>query len=444
MHHLRRLRPASAVALSFLSLIVIGTILLATPWASAGPPVAILDALFTATSSVCLTGLITLDTATAWTPFGQGVIMMLVQFGGLGIMTVACLLSILLGARLGLRRRLSAGAEGRGNLGDVRWIVNATVVFTLAIEAIIFVFLTLRFRLGYGYSWARAAWEGLFHSITSFNNAGFALYSDNVMGFAADGLVLLPLSFGLIVGGLGFPVLLETYRRLRTPKYRRRRWSLTAVFTWMGTVVLIVGGVALMLTEWNGVLAGFDTPGRLLNAFFAAVSPRTAGFNAIDYAQARPQTLLGTDVLMFIGAGSGGTAGGIKITTLGVLVATIGAEARGRRVVTARGRTLSRRVIGQALSVTFAAVGLVVGATFLILALSPGFTLDQVLFETTSAFGTVGLSTGITPSLPRYAQLVLIFLMFAGRVGPLGLATTLAGKVTNRLYEYPEERPAIG
>ena len=147
---------------------------------------------------------------------------------------------------------------------------------------------------------------------------------------------------------------------------------------------------------------------------------------------------------MFIGGGSGGTAGGIKITTLAVLLATIGAEVRGRRVVSAHGRAMSRRVIGQALSVTVAALTLVVGATFVILALSPGFTLDQVLFETTSAFGTVGLSTGITESLPRHAQLVLIVLMFAGRVGPLGLATTLAGRVTNRLYEYPEERPAIG
>ena len=444
VHYLRHLRPASAVALSFFSLIAIGTVLLATPWASAGAPVAIVDALFTATSAVCLTGLITLDTAQAWTHFGQGVIMVLVQFGGLGIMTIACLLSMVLGARLGLRRRLTAGAEGRGDLGNVRWVVRATVFFTFAIEAVIFLFLTARFRFDYGYGWGRATWEGLFHSVSSFNNAGFALYTDNVIGFADDGLILLPLAFGLMVGGLGFPVLLETFRRLRTPKCLRRRWSLTALFTWVGTGFLIILGVLLMLTEWNGVLAGFDTPGRFLNAFFAAVSPRTAGFNAIDYADARAQTLLGTDVLMFIGGGSGGTAGGIKITTLAVLLATIGAEVRGRRVVSAHGRAMSRRVIGQALSVTVAALTLVVGAPFVILALSPGFTLDQVLFETTSAFGTVGLSTGITESLPRHAQLVLIVLMFAGRVGPLGLATTLAGRVTNRLYEYPEERPAIG
>ena len=443
MHKSRHLRPASAVAFSFLGLIMIGTIALASPWASARY-VAPLDALFTATSAVCLTGLITVDTATAWSPFGQVVIVILIQLGGLGIMTVTCLLSILLGARLGLRRRLSAQAEGRGDLGNVRWIVQATILFTLVIETVVFLVLLLRFHFGHGYGWARAAWEALFHAISSFNNAGFALYSDNLMSFATDAWVLLPLAFGLIVGGLGFPVLLETYRRLRTPYVLRRRWSLTARFTLTGTLVLGIVGTALMLTEWNGALAGIDAPNRLLNAFFAGVSPRTAGFNAIDYADARPQTLLAIDILMFIGGGSGGTAGGIKITTLAVLLATIGAEIKGRRIVSAYGRSISRRVIGQALAVTVAALALVVAATFMIITLAPQFSTDHILFEATSAFGTVGLSTGITPNLPRSAQLILVVLMFAGRVGPLALATTLAGRSTNRLYKYPEERPAIG
>ncbi|WP_341828720.1 TrkH family potassium uptake protein [Trueperella pyogenes] len=443
VHKSRHLRPASAVAFSFLGLIMIGTIALASPWASARY-VAPLDALFTATSAVCLTGLITVDTATAWSPFGQVVIMILIQLGGLGIMTVTCLLSILLGARLGLRRRLSAQAEGRGDLGNVRWIVQATILFTLVIETVVFLVLLLRFHFGHGYGWARAAWEALFHAISSFNNAGFALYSDNLVSFATDAWVLLPLAFGLIVGGLGFPVLLETYRRLRTPYVLRRRWSLTARFTLTGTLVLAAVGTALMLTEWNGALAGIDAPNRLLNAFFAGVSPRTAGFNAIDYADARPQTLLAIDILMFIGGGSGGTAGGIKITTLAVLLATIRAEIKGRRIVSAYGRSISRRVIGQALAVTVAALALVVAATFMIMKLAPQFSTDHILFEATSAFGTVGLSTGITPNLPRSAQLILVVLMFAGRVGPLALATTLAGRSTNRLYKYPEERPAIG
>lgn len=439
-------RPATAAAIGFLGLIAIGTVILSTPWAAATGRVAFLDALFTATSASCLTGLITVDTATAWSPFGQGVIMVLIQLGGLGFMTMTCLLSIALGARLGLRRRLGAQAEGRGaDLGDVRWIVRATLIFTMVVEAIIFIALALRFHYTYGYDWQRSAWEGLFHAVSSFNNAGFALYSDSVIGFATDALILLPLAFGVIVGGLGFPVLLETYRHFTSRQRIRRRWSLTARFTWTGTAILIVAGTVLVAaSEWQGLLAQFDGPYRLLNAFFAGISPRTAGFNAIDYAHAHPQTLVATDFLMFIGGGSGGTAGGIKITTVAVLLAAIGAEIKGRRTATAHGRSINRRVVRQALSVTAAAVILVLGSTFLILGMAPQFTSDQILFETTSAFGTVGLSTGITAGLPRDAQFILIVLMFAGRVGPLALATTLAGRVTTRLYEYPEERPAIG
>ncbi|HHT33036.1 MAG TPA: TrkH family potassium uptake protein, partial [Corynebacterium sp.] len=330
----------------------------------------------------------------------------------------------------------------------VAWVVRATVLFTAVVEVVVATVLTLRFHWAYGYGWPRAAWEGVFHAISGFNNAGFALYTDNVVGFASDAWVLLPLAFALMIGGIGFPVLLETARRARSRFEGRtpRRWSLTARFTWGGTALLVPAGTALVAPgEWRGALGHLGSaPTRLLNAFFAGVSPRTAGFNAVDYADFHPSTLLGTDVLMFLGGGSGGTAGGVKITTAAVLIAAIVAEVRGDGSVISNGRRLGVRVVRQSLAVLAAALVLVTGATMALLILAPQFTSDQILFEVTSAFATVGLSTGITGQLPVPAQMVLVALMFAGRVGPLALAGALAARGRGRLYDYPEERPFIG
>lgn len=439
-----------AVALGFLGVIAAGTALLAAPWSSAdGTATPLSDALFTAMSATCLTGLITVDTATHWSTAGQVTIMALIQFGGLGFMTMASLMALLVGGRMGLRRRLGATAEGRGlDLGDVAWVVRATVLFTLVVELLVALVLTVRFHAGYGYGWGRAAWEGAFHAISGFNNAGFALYTDNVIGFAADAWVLLPLAFALMIGGIGFPVLLEVARRFRAgfDGRPRRRWSLTARFTLIGTAILVPAGTAMVaLGEWNGALGHLGSwPVRLLNAFFAGVNPRTAGFNAVDYADFSPATLLGTDILMFIGGGSGGTTGGVKITTTAVLIAAIIAEVRGDASVVSHGRRLNGRVVRQSLAVLTAGLTLVVAATMALLILAPQFTSDQILFEVTSAFATVGLSTGITAQLPVAAQLILIPLMFAGRVGPLALATALAARSRDRLYDFPEESPFIG
>lgn len=456
---LPHMRPTVAVALGFLLVIAVGTAVLASPWAVVdGRPTPLLDALFTATSAVSLTGLITVDTATHWSTVGQVTILLLIQVGGLGFMTLASLLGLLLAGRLGLRRRLGATAEGRGlHLGDVAWVIRATVAFSLIVEAVVALALALRFRAAYGHSWGRAAWEGIFHAVSGFNNAGFALYTDNVMAFAPDAWILLPLAVALIFGGIGFPVLLEAVRRARPAASGRprHRWSLTARFTFTGTVVLGLAGTALVgLGEWNGALAqageaagAGSAPGagvRLLNAFFAGVSPRTAGFNALDYADFHPSTLLGTDLLMFIGGGSGGTAGGVKITTAAVLVAAVVAETRGDSSVAAHGRTVGGGVVRQALVIVSASVTLVAGSTMAILFIAPAFTTDQVAFEVVSAFATVGLSTGITADLPAAAQLLLVVLMFAGRVGPLALATALAARTRGRLFDYPEERPFIG
>ncbi|WP_448852900.1 TrkH family potassium uptake protein [Corynebacterium sp. 335C] len=451
-----RLHPALMVSQGFLTAIIIGTILLMMPFATpkGQPPANVLDALFTATSATCLTGLVTVDTQTYWSTGGQVIIMLLIQLGGLGIMTMASVLALIFAGRMGIRTRLTAAAEGRGaDLGEIRWVVRATLLFTLVTELIVAVFLTVRFHVGYGYGWGRAAWEGAFHAVSGFNNAGFALYTDNVMDFVSDAWILLPLAFALMVGGIGFPVLLEIFRasraRARAVVRRRRhvghRFSLTTRFTLIGTGVLVAAGFVLVaLGEWNGAMRGLDGPEKVLNAFFAGVSPRTAGFNALDYGAFHPSTLLGTDILMMIGGGSGGTAGGVKVTTAAVLIAAVYAEIRGDSSISVFGRRLAPRVMRQALAVATFGLVLVVGAVTAILFIAPQFSTDRVVFEVVSAFATVGLSTGITGDLPAAAQVILIVLMFLGRVGPLSLASGLAARHRDRMYDYPEERPFIG
>ena len=463
----RGVRPTTLVVWCYVALITAGTVLLMLPISAANShptgqcapspgdmclPTALSDALFTATSATSLTGLITVDTATHWSTFGKVVIMLLIQLGGLGFMTLASLFGLFVAGRLGLNRRAGARVEGRGmDMGEISWVVRAAVSFTLLVEFVVAVALTLRFHSGYGYGWGRSAWEGLFHAISGFNNAGFALYTDNVMGFFSDAWVLLPLAFALIVGGLGFPVLLEAWRHLkawlsvRTRGQLPKRWSLTTRFTIKGTILLIaLGTLMVAFGEWSNAMSGFTTGEKVLNSFFAGVSPRTAGFNALDYADFHPSTLLGTDFLMFIGGGTGGTAGGVKITTSAVILAAVLAEIRGDTSVSVARRRLNPKVLRQALVVLAFGIGQVFLAVIAVSFLAPQFSTDQILFEVVSAFATVGLSTGITADLPVAAQAIFIVLMFTGRVGPIALATALAARPRQRVYEYPEERPFIG
>jgi trk system potassium uptake protein len=325
----------------------------------------------------------------------------------------------------------------------VRRVVRGVALISFTVEGIVAAAVGLRLWLGYDLPAGRAAYHGLFHGISAFNNAGFALYSDNLIGYATDPLVCLPLAAAVIVGGLGFPVIFELRRELGTP----RRWSIHTKTTLLATSVLLFVGTAVFLAfEWTNpaTLGPLGASGKLLVGLFnGGVQPRTAGFNSIDYGQAHETSLLVTDVLMFIGGGSAGTAGGIKVTTFTVLLFAIISEVRGEATVDAFGRQLSPGVVRQALSVALLGVALVVSGTLALLALS-GLDLDRVLFETVSAFGTVGLSTGITAVLPAPAQYVLIGLMFAGRIGPITLASALALREKRKLYRLPEERPIVG
>lgn len=436
--------PAQIVVLGFAAAIFVGTVLLTLPVARRGPGGAsLVEALFTATSAVCVTGHIVVDTPEYWSTFGQVVILALIQIGGFGIMTVASLLILLTTRRLGLQSRLTAAAETRHlGIGDVRAVLLGVAVVSLAFEAVVAVMLTARLATAYDEPLGQAAYHGVFHAVSAFNNAGFSLYSDNLMGFASDALICLPIAVAVICGGLGFPVLLELRRQLRRP----RRWSLHSKLTIGMTVVLLVGGTLFTLaSEWANrtTLQPLDGGEKLLASFFHSVAARTAGFNTLDVGQLDDATLLGTDALMFIGGGSAGTAGGIKVTTFVLLLFVILAEVRGEGTVHVFDRRISGRVQRQALTVALLSVAAVIIPTVVLLEITE-FSLDQVLFEVVSAFATVGLSTGITADLTPAGQLILVVLMFVGRLGPITLASALALRERRRLYELPEGRPIIG
>ncbi|KQR89578.1 ATPase [Microbacterium sp. Leaf179] len=437
------LTPGRVIALSFGGVLAIGTALLSLPAATQERSATFMEALFTATSAVCVTGHIVVDTPRFWSPFGQAVIMVLIQVGGFGVMSLATLLGLLVARRLGLRTRLTAVSETHTvAVGDVRRVLMGVAVIALATEAVVAIMLAVRFWLGYGESLPRAVWLGVFHAVSSFNNAGFALFSDSLISFATDPFICLPICAAIILGGLGFPVIMELWRRFRFP----RRWTLNTVTVLVGTVVLlVVGAVVLTALEWSNpaTLGAMDPAGRLLAGFTMSVMPRTAGFNSIDVAQMQPESWFVTDILMFIGGGPAGTAGGLKITTFAVLFFIVLAELRGDSAVNMFGKRLPRSTHREALTVALLSVALVVGSTLAIMLLSP-FTFERVFFEVVSAFATVGLSTGITADLPALAQLILIVLMFIGRLGPVLLGAALALSREKRMYELPKERPIIG
>ncbi|HEU4491076.1 MAG TPA: potassium transporter TrkG, partial [Jiangellales bacterium] len=368
---------------------------------------------------------------------------LLIQVGGFGIMTMASLLGLLVSRRMGLRSRLTAAAETKSiGIGDVRSVLVGVLKVTVVIETLTWLALTLRFLVGYDEPFGRALYLGVFHSVSAFNNAGFGLYPDSLVRFVSDPWICLPIAVAVILGGIGFPVLFELRRQLGRP----RDWSLhTKLTVTMTGVLLGVGTVFMTAGEWSnpGTLGSLDTPGRLLAGFFHAVMPRTAGFNSLDMAAMSDSTLLGTMVLMFIGGGSAGTAGGIKVTTFSLLAFVILAEIRGQRDVTVGTRRVDPRAQRQALTIALLSVAVVAMGTMALLA-DNRFSLDTVLYEAASAFGTVGLSTGITADLVPRSQWVLIVLMYVGRVGTITAATALALRSRDRLYRWPEERPIVG
>jgi trk system potassium uptake protein TrkH len=438
--------PARIVPFAFLCAIAVGTTLLMLPVSRAEPGHApFVTALFTSTSALCTAGLTPVDAATYWSGFGHVLITVLTQLGGYGIMTMATLLGLLVSRRLGLRSRLMAQAEtsmGLG-LGEIRGVLIRAAVIMFASEAVITLIVAARLWLAYDEPLGDALWESGFHAVQAFNNAGFSLRSDGLLSFVGDWWVCVPLTLGVIVGGIGVPVLFELGRELRRPA----AWSTHTRLTVWGSLVLLAVGFAVVLGfEWGnpGTLGPLSVPDKFLAAFVQGTIPRSGGFNTVDYAAMNSDTNAVTIGLMFIGGGSASTAGGIKVTTFFLLAYVIWTEVRGEQDVVVGRRRIAEATQRQATTVALLGVATVAGGTLALLALTSGVPIDRALFEAASAFATAGLSTGLTPTLHESGQLILVMLMFVGRVGPVAVAAALALNTRRRLYRYPEERPIVG
>lgn len=423
--------PALALLVAFAVAIAIGTALLVTPAAAAsGTWTDLLTALFTATSAVCVTGLVVVDTATYWSPFGQVVILVLIQVGGLGFMAGSTLLLfVLVGRRTALRDRILVQAStGTPELGGVTTLVKRVLVFTLVAEIIGTIVLTMAF-LGGGHAPGEAAWWGAFHAISGFNNAGFDLTGgfQSLSGYASDPLVLGTIAVLIILGSTGYAIVGDAVEK--------RRWTKFALETKLvlaTTLALIpAGAAAILLFEWSNpaTLGTVPEAQRPLNAVFESISLRTAGFSSLDTGSFREATLFVVMALMFIGGASGSTAGGIKINTFAILLVAIVSTARGKPSAEAFGRRIQHGLIYRALSVALLAIA-VVFVTGLILELTtpPDYPFVNVIFESVSAFGTVGASTGITLDMPDPARLVMVIAMYVGRLGPLTLVLALTAR----------------
>jgi trk system potassium uptake protein TrkH len=433
------------VPVAFAVAIAFGTVLLILPAASAdGAVTTPIDALFTAVSAVCVTGLITLDTATHWSHFGKVVILVLIQIGGFGLMTLATMVALILGRRLRLSTIRGAQTETSAGLGDVRKLPLRIAIVMLITELIVATLLTLRFRAAYDDDWPSAIWHGVFHAISAFNNAGFALYTDNVIGFVDDALIIFPLCVAVMAGGLGFPVFFELFRERKL--FRPHMWSVHVRLTVVGTaILLVVGFFAFAIVEWrnHATIGPLSTWGKMVAAVGGTVFPRTAGFNAVDYGAVRPETLLVHYALMFIGGGSAGTAGGIKVGTFFLLAYVIWSEVTGEPEVRIGHRRVGAQTVRQALTVVLLGIGLIALGTIIILS-ATHWRLDVVLFECVSAFGTVGLSANLTPLMPPIGKVVLMVLMFCGRIGPITVVAAMAARSRQYKFHLPEERPLVG
>jgi len=425
-------------------MIGIGTSLLMLPQATvSGRKTTILDALFTATSAVCVTGLAVVDTATHWTGFGKAIILFLIQVGGLGIVTVVSIGIMLVADRIGLSHtRVLAADLHTDGYGSVSKLVRNIVLTTLAFEALFALALSARFFIAYDYGFSTAAIHGVFHSISAWNNAGFALYTDSFVGFANDWFLSIALCLAVILGGIGFPVL----RTFAIHKLNWRMWPMHSKLMVSATAVLLALGTMMFLVfEWSNprTLGAIPESARLHSAFFHSVQTRTAGFNSVDVAALNEESLLVSTILMFIGGGSASTAGGIKVTTFALLAFVIWAEIRGDRDVNMFGRRISEDSQRQALTVALVGVGVLAASTLTLMTLGDT-SLTAAAFEAVSALSTVGLSTGVTTDEGSPTRIVLVVLMFVGRLGPVVLATAIVLRSRPNMFRFPSERPLIG
>ncbi|MDR3360179.1 MAG: TrkH family potassium uptake protein [Bifidobacteriaceae bacterium] len=440
---LSHMSPARFTVTAFAGVIAVVTALLCLPVARAGPySPGITDAIFTATSAVSVTGLTSVPTAEYWSWFGQVTILAGIQVGGLGVMTLGSMLSLATSRRLGVRSKILAASEtGASRLGEVGLLVRAVAVISLGAELTLAAILTPKFILA-GEEPGTAIWHGVFYGVSAFNNAGFTPTARGLEPFASDWWVLAPIMTGVFVGSLGFPVLLDLRRHWRHPSRLTLHSKLTLSFC---LALALIAWAAFILTEWDNqqTLASESTASTLLGALFASVNTRSGGVSTFAVAGERPATILMQDALMFVGGGSASTAGGIKVTTLAVMLLAIRAEARGDLDMEAFGRRVEPSVLRVAVTVAVASVMFVFTGA-LVLTLVSEAPLSLALFECISAFATCGLSSGIIPGLPAVAKLALAALMLAGRLGTMTIATSVALSNRRRVIRLPEERPTVG
>ncbi|HEY9735475.1 MAG TPA: TrkH family potassium uptake protein [Trichocoleus sp.] len=444
---------ARTICLGFLSLVLVGTLLLSLPFASteAWNWSHLLTALFTATSAVCVTGHAVVDTGTFFSLFGQVVILLLVQIGGLGYMTVTTFLLLLLGRRFGLRERVALQqALDRAELQGARQVLRSIVAATIILEITGIFLLLPAFAADYGLG--RGLWLAVFHSISAFNNAGFSLFKDNLIGYQSSLLVNAVITGLIILGGIGYEVLFEMYLLARDGLAKRQScvvFSLNFKVVVSTTLILLASStLAFFLVEMHNpaTLGPMDFPTRLMAAWFQAVSPRTAGFNTIDISQMTTAGLFITIALMFVGGSPGGTAGGIKTTTLRVLTSCTKAILQGKESVTLYEREIPVTLVLKAVGVVMGSLATVIFMTTLIALFDPELPFLAVLFDTVSAFATVGLSTGLTfdPTLSAASKLVLVVAMYIGRVGVLLLMGAFIGDAKPGFVRYPQENLLVG
>lgn len=435
--------PPRLVLAAFTSLIALFTVLLSLPAASAdGTRTPFVDALFTAVSAFCVTGLVSVDTGQHWSDLGLVIIMTAIKLGGMGMLALASLLMLTVMRHIGLTQRLVTARETRTErLSEVGGVLRTILVTSTAFELATFVLLA-PYMVVTDHGAGRSLFLGMFYAISAFNNAGFVPEAEGIAQYAGDPFFLVPVGLAVFVGSLGFPVILVMVTKWRSP----RRWSIHVKLTLVTSVALLLAAwVGLLLTEWaNPATLGSQGVGqKVLSSCFASVMPRSGGFATMDIWQMTGESRLLMDVLMFIGGGSGSTAGGIRVTTFAILVLSIWAEVRGNPDVEVFGRRIPQDTIRQAIGVLVLGVTVVLVGTFLVLRMT-SFTLDQAVFEVLSAFGTVGLSTGIMAELPSPAKYVIIACMYIGRLGPVTLGAALALRSRTRMVRFPAERPIVG
>ncbi|HET8866838.1 MAG TPA: potassium transporter TrkG [Agrococcus sp.] len=449
--------PARFAILVFAGLNLVFMLLLMTPWATAsGEPTPIVDAFFQAVSVVCVTGLSVVDMATHWSPFGNAVVMVGVEVGGIGVLTLASLLGLTVARRLGLRQRLMAASDSNPSrvrkgvvkeaqairLGEVGGLLRTVALSVLVFEAALIVLLYPRILME-GKNPLAALYEATYWSFMAFTNSGFVPTTEGLEPYSTDPWFMIVLMLGVFTGSLGFPVYFVLLRHLGTP----RQWSLHVKLTISVSIMLfLAGGLAYLVLEWGNAdsWGTADFGQQVLHAFFLSSMARSGGFAVDDLGLLHNSSLLVTDMLMFVGGGSASTAGGIKVTTLAILFLGAFAEARGRKSMEAFDRRIPSDVLRLAVSVTLWSATIIALATVVLLEIT-GAPMSFVLFDVISAFGTVGLSTGFTHAgLEDPAKVILALTMFTGRIGSVTLAAALAASQRTQLFTRPEERPIVG